>query len=395
MRRLAARFQHDIKATITLYDNKNILLASNVKPPLPPLKSEQHARLMHENGILFHAVPKCITVGIIENNSLKAYGHFIIQGHRHPPPPLRHILAFPFMFFFLCLAVTSIVFARHLAKPITRLIKATQEFGNGNLEARVNLKRRDEFGDLARSFDEMANKINLLLKAQKELLANIAHELRTPLARIHVALDIVDLEKSSNEEKEEIADIVEDLKELEKLVDEIILMARLDLEENKMNGLAQPLHIMSVNPRSIIEPVIERFRKNESGHRLKVIMEEKLSTIEADCVLLRRVINNLLDNARKYSDAASTITLKLYEDSNNLICEVIDEGMGIDEEHLDHVFKPFFRIDSSRTRATGGVGLGLTLSQRIIEAHGGSISINSKKGHGTVVQFSIPIAVAT
>ena len=124
--------------------------------------------------------------------------------------------------------------------------------------------------------------------------------------------------------------------------------------------------------------------------RLELEVATDLPSIERDAGLLRRVIDNLVDNARKYSDPASPVTLRLARDGDGVSLQVIDRGMGIDSADLPHIFTPFFRTDRSRTRKTGGVGLGLTLVRRIVTAHGGKVEVESQVGQGTKVSVTLP-----
>jgi signal transduction histidine kinase len=126
------------------------------------------------------------------------------------------------------------------------------------------------------------------------------------------------------------------------------------------------------------------------GEPLVLDLEPDLPPIEGDGALLRRVLDNLIDNARKYSDPESPITLRMRRDGDGILIAVIDRGMGIDAADLPHIFTPFFRADRSRTRKTGGVGLGLTLVRRIVTAHGGSVDVKSTVGQGTEMYVKLP-----
>jgi two-component system, OmpR family, sensor kinase len=228
-----------------------------------------------------------------------------------------------------------------------------------------------------------------LLRSQKELLANVSHELRTPLSRIRVALDIA-AEDASELDRQQWSDSVHDLEELEQLIADVLMATRLDLEPQQHSQAALPLRFEPVDPKSFLRAIANRFRRMHQSHRLTLSGEGPLPAITADPRLLRRVIENIIDNARKYSSPGSNIAVRAHHDTAGLVVEISDPGIGIAEADIENVFKPFFRADRSRTRSTGGVGLGLTLSQRIIEAHGGSIRISSSINSGTTVTFSVP-----
>ena len=139
----------------------------------------------------------------------------------------------------------------------------------------------------------------------------------------------------------------------------------------------------------------ERFRAAHPGRTLDVSLEEALPEVDADPALLRRVLDNLLDNAGKYSDAGQPIGLRARQRDGALEVEVRDRGIGVDPADMARLFTPFFRTDRSRARGTGGVGLGLALAKRVVEAHGGRIGAESAPGEGTCVRFSVPRAAAS
>jgi len=384
MRKEADQIRKEGNARITLYDIGGRLIVSNVSPPIPPLPPDQLKRLRSESEFS-NGMPPTEVVGIRGSAGISAYGLIMI------PPPFEGSgnVVLPIVLVLLGIAVASIVLSRSLVKPITRLSRTAEAFGSGNLGARVQMNRRDAFGELGAAFDEMADRIAVLIQSQKELMANVSHELRTPLARIRVALDIADL-GDSEQAGAQLTEIAEDMGELERLVNDILMAARLDLENGQIDRVNPPMRMKSVDPQSIIAAASDRFRKNHPGHRLEIAIVPPLPVIEADPMLLRRVIDNLLDNAGKYSDAESVVQVRAQGNDGKLAIEIEDQGIGIDEADLPNVFKPFFRTDPSRARTTGGVGLGLPLSRRIVESHGGTITLESRKGEGTIVRFSVP-----
>lgn len=385
MSREAARFRDELGVEITLHAVEGKVLVSNVDPPSQPLPRDLLRRLERGESTVVHGAPRRVVVGIRERGSLMGYGEVVHALLLREWP----LMALPFAAFLVALVVTSVLFARHMSRPITLLARTTRAFGAGDLEARVSLDRGDELGELARAFNEMADRINLLLGAQKELMAGISHELRTPLARIRVALDIADLEHSEGE-RPELAEIARDLVEIEQIVNNIFMTARLDLQNGKGSLASLPLRRVSVDARSMLEEAAQRFRQDHSTRSLHLALADELPAIQADRVLLRRVVGNLLDNAAKYSEEGEAITLRARGVVEGLVVEVEDQGMGIARSQIGDVFKPFFRADASRARATGGVGLGLALARRIVEAHGGTIAIESVEGQGTLVRFSVP-----
>jgi signal transduction histidine kinase len=289
------------------------------------------------------------------------------------------------------LALASVPFARSISAPIERLTDATRALGEGDLSVRANVRARGEVGALARAFDEMAARLEALVRTEKELLANVSHEIRTPLARIRVALELAaegDLDKA----RRYLGEIGADLDELDRLVEDVLVAARLDLASSEVRaGGAWPIRREPVDLAAVAHEAAERFRAAHSGRVLELSAPEGLPALEGDAALLRRLLANLLDNAAKYSDAPAPVTLAVSAADGAVILEVRDRGIGVDPEDLPRLFTPFFRTDRSRARGTGGVGLGLALARRIAEAHGGRIEAESAPGQGTTVRVRLPM----
>ncbi|MDQ2642507.1 MAG: HAMP domain-containing histidine kinase [Myxococcota bacterium] len=292
------------------------------------------------------------------------------------------------------LALISIPVARSLARPVEDLAALTRAFGSGDLSRRSNSDRRDEIGDLERAFDEMADRIGTLRRSEKELLANVSHELRTPLARIRLALELV--RDGAERAESYFTDIEDDLAELEQLLDGILTAARLDLARGDGGDTLPPLKREPVEGRKLIGAAEARFRIRHPERKLSTSLPDSLPNVSADLAMLRRVLDNLLDNAVKFSEPEDIIELEGASDSAGaLVLRVRDCGMGIATEDLARIFEPFFRGDRSRTRSTGGVGLGLAIAKRIVEAHGGNIAVESDPSRGTCFTVSIPTSPAS
>ncbi len=285
---------------------------------------------------------------------------------------------------FAILVIGALITARWILRPIDRLTSTAHKLGSGDLSARSKLDRSDEIGVLGNRIDEMADRIEALLVTEKELLANVAHELRTPLTRIGVALDLAG-EGDSEAARAALSEIAVDVTELEAIVDDILTAMRAEVAGTL------PLRKAVVEPRSIAEAAEARMRARHAERPLVVTVADKLPAIDADPVLFRRVVDNLLENAHKYSpDQRAPIELSISRDGDRVSFVVKDKGIGISAEDLPRVFTPFFRGDRSRSRETGGVGLGLTLAKRIVEAHRGTIDVASEVGSGTTVRVRVP-----
>jgi len=294
---------------------------------------------------------------------------------------------------FVILVFGAIVTARWIVRPIDRLSRTARALGAGDLQARSRLDRSDEIGELGHRFDEMADRIEGLLVSEKELLANVAHELRTPLSRIGVALDLA-AEGDSEAARASLAEIAVDVGELEMIVDDILTAMRFEVAGGKGPTAQLPLRRSHITAASVAQAAAERMRARHPQRSVYVEIGEDLPMLHVDPMLLRRVLDNLLENAHKYTpDPGASIELAATRDGDRVVYDVRDKGVGISAEDLPRVFTAFFRGERSRSRETGGVGLGLTLAKRITEAHGGSIGVTSTLGVGTQVKVTVPGAV--
>lgn len=281
----------------------------------------------------------------------------------------------------VAVAIGAIPLVRSIVGPIERVAAATRAFGQGDFSVRAPAERQDEVGDLGTAFNEMAERLAQLMRAEKELMANVSHELRTPLARIRVVLE------SAQEDPERaqalLREIEYDLNDLERLVEDVMETMRLDIG-SAMSDPHLTVRAAKVDVADFLANSAQRFSKNHPARKLKVNVPEGLA-VRADERLLRRLIDNLLDNARKYSEDETPIAIYAAPDGESVRITVEDKGIGIDSADVEKVFLPFFRTDRSRSRKTGGVGLGLALAKRIIDAHNGKIVVESEPGKGTRV----------
>ncbi len=402
------------KLMVSLYDEDEKLLVSNVVPALraphlggklPPL--EQRADQNTPGGSmgpppesppLFSTPPRHFGGPRPRMGPPDTFGRFEMSGkeclliarfeHQKPSRLPMFLTALAGL---VVLGVGAFLTARWIARPLTRLSSMAISLGRGDLRARSELTRNDEVGDVARAFDDMAERIQRLLQTEKELLANVAHELRTPLSRIRVALEIAG-EGDADAVRASLAEIAVDLGELEALINDVLTAARFELTDGAPANAGFALHLQTLAPETIAQRSAELFRSRHPQRPFSCEIEPISGTIEADPVLLRRVIDNLLENAHKYSpEPESEISLSVSERRDRACFTVRDRGMGIPSEDLPRVFTAFFRGERSRSRGTGGVGLGLTLAKRIVEAHGGSIDVESEVGVGSTFRATLPL----
>ena len=369
---------------MTIYETSGKLLAHNGKAPLPPLAGAELEKLKAEQTIFGRGTGVVLSPPLPDGTL-----RYAVLKFRAPEFPVTLLLK-QLAVALLMLALVSIPLARSVTAPLARLSSLARRFGKGDLTARLHSKRRDEIGALARAFDDMADRIAALRRSEKELLANISHELRTPLARIRLALELVS-DGDSAKVSSYLSDIGEDLGELEQLLDDVMSTARSDLARDSAGDALPPLHFEPLSGSTVLEAAESRFHVRCPDRQLICDIPTDLPTLDADPSLLRRVLDNLLDNARKFSEEPVRLSGHGSVDAEHLVFEVQDRGIGISDEDQKRIFEPFFRSDPSRTRATGGVGLGLAVVKRIVEAHSGTIDVHSELGRGTRFVVTLPL----
>ncbi len=258
---------------------------------------------------------------------------------------------------------------RFLLRPLKVLDKAVVELSSGNLDHHIDVNRRDEFGDLIRSFNQMTTRVREMLKTREQLLLDVSHEMRSPLTRIKVALEF--LEDSPAKET-----IREDLEEIELMTAEL-------LESERLNSAYGGLHLQKINLTVLVEQIISA--NNVGKQRITFNSNLPSVILEGDPERLRTAFSNLLENALKYSDAEKEpVSVSIFSDRENIRLEIQDFGQGIPEQDIPFIFEPFYRVDKSRNKNTGGYGLGLSLTKKIIEAHDAVIEVQSKRNEGTL-----------
>ena len=378
------RFAH-LRGTVYGWDGA--VVASSSPEPLAPLDAGEREALARGGAVARGACePEHCQSAVALKGAAGSPGYLVVEREMHGPRPTA---AVPLALFLAGLGVAAAFLGSSIARPLDRLAAAARALGAGRLEARTGIRRRDELGTVARAFDEMADQVTGLLQSQTELVANVAHELRTPLARIRVALDLAH-DGDAAMARESLSEIAEDLAELERLVEDILASARMELAAHRAPTGAPPLHRARVAVGDLVASCAERLRHRHPQRQVEVEVASGVPDVEGDAVLLRRALDNLLDNARKYSPPHGVLRLRAAAQGGAVAIEVLDSGDGIAPEDLARLFTPFFRADRSRTRATGGVGLGLTLARRIVEAHGGTLAADSTVGVGTTMTVTLP-----
>lgn len=282
----------------------------------------------------------------------------------------------------------SLLLLRRIARPLLELARAARRFGRGELEARVPVAGPREVAELAVEFNRMAEELERARRRQRALVADVAHELRTPLTVIRGYVEAM-RDGMADPDPATVAVLHEETVQLQKLVEDLQDLAQADAAELRLQR--EPVDLPE-----LLETVARGFalQAEQKGVRLEVDRDGRLPAVAADRRRLGQVVHNLVANALRYTPPGGRVALAAGLEDGHLRVTVADNGPGIAAEHLPYVFDRFYRVDPSRTRETGGSGLGLTIARRLVEAHGGEIGVDSSPGAGSRFWFTLPLQPA-
>ncbi len=294
-----------------------------------------------------------------------------LRPHRSPEATLAWLL--------LLAAVAGIgayPVVRRLTRRLERLQHGVEELGRGDLRTRVLVEGKDEVAQLATSFNTAAGRIEQLLLSHRALLANASHELRSPLARVRMAIEMLSGDASAQQKQALQRELRLDIAELDALIDEILLASRLDAQSAE-DVPSAPFE--TVDLTALVAEEAARFDADVTGGALSVL---------GDARLLRRLARNLLENASRYG-GAQTIEVELHLAGDQVELNVSDRGPGVPDEERERIFEPFYRARGAAESA-GGVGLGLALVRLIAQRHGGSVVCLPRAGGGSQFRVTLP-----
>jgi signal transduction histidine kinase len=291
--------------------------------------------------------------------------------------PPRPQLTTPIIAVLAVIVLAGCYFAvRWLVKPIRWIKAGAARIGQGDFDHRIPATRKDDLGDLAADINKMAEHVREMLEAKRQLLLAISHELRSPLTRAKVALEFLDDESVKS-------NLMQDIKEMERLIADL-------LESERLNTRHSKLQLGEVNLGELVSGVLASDFSADAS-RISLRLPEAPLVLQADATRLRLLVKNLVENALRYTPAdGMPVEVSLSATADMAEIHVCDHGRGMSAHDLARVTEPFYRADPARSRATGGLGLGLHLCRRIAEAHGGALFITSEIGCGTQVFVRIP-----
>lgn len=335
---------------------------------------------------LYHSSEANVLAASTDTNQ----GHYVLIAELVPPKLSERVpgdILWTLKLGTILSALICFLIAHYLSKPIERLRDATHELARGNLDIRAgeNLgNRRDEIADLVRDFDSMAGELRTLIQSERSLLTGVSHELRSPIARIRLALTLA--RDAGDDERSEMLDRIEqDTIQLDSMLEQILTVARLESGQHKPR-----FERLSLN--EIVDDVLHDATFEAAATDATIAFQGASDIqVNGDAGLLRSAVENIVRNAIFYSGRGGKVEVRLGQADGAALVSVRDNGPGVPENVLPLLFKPFYRVDDSRGTTTGGMGLGLAIVRNAVLAHGGSVSAKNVAPHGLEVELRVPI----
>ncbi|MFK5925225.1 MAG: ATP-binding protein [Desulfuromusa sp.] len=290
----------------------------------------------------------------------------------------------------ILLAITAVVcflLARSLTSPIGRLRRATRKFAAGDLSVRIGdqVKGKNELSELARDFDDMAGKIEALVEVQKNLLRDISHELRSPLARLGIALELARQQESSTAQNKSLNRIELEAERMNTMIGQLLNLTRLE------SGVSdEPFQEFDL--RELLENLVADANYEAETRQCTVVYKAPDNGMYfGSRTLLDQALENVIRNAVKYTGDNSIISVELIRTVEQLTIQVADQGSGVPDEALVKLFEPFYRVAAARDRQSGGTGIGLAIAERAVKLHSGTISASNLSRGGLLIEITLPI----
>lgn len=292
----------------------------------------------------------------------------------------------------LVAVIVSVLISRRIVAPVQEMMAVSQRIAEGHYDERVNIPGKlqpsemDELANLAVSFNQMASKLDETEAMRRQLIGDVAHELRTPLSTIKASMEgFIDGVLSA--EVETYHQVYREADRMQRLVHDLQELSRVEAGAYELNR--RPLRVTE-----LVEAVQARLAHQfeEKGVQLEVDIQSGLPPFRVDEGRMEQVFINLVGNALQYTPPGGNVRIIAQYDKNEVTISIIDSGIGISKEHLPHIFTRFYRVDKSRSRAGGGSGIGLTIAKYIVEAHDGHIWAESPgTGKGSTFSFTLPV----
>lgn len=383
--------QHD-SASVTIYAGDGRMIARAAEPPfdIPERVSPETRESIDRQGWFFEVTyPRRILSPAVSVPARCEDGRRFIV--RCDYPITVHFLRIlpPWMIegvVLVSLLVCVLLLSRYLTRPLRRLTLAAREMAQGRFDRPITINTRDEVGELARAMSGMSKRIAGEIASRRALFADISHELRSPLARMMTDAEmLIERHMAPGEQQRHLQAICREIENLSQLIEDLTILAKNKYDGFDVNPAPHPLQDVVLQAVALFLPQME-----EKRIRLKQSIAEDPGFVMLDPKRIGQVMSNLVSNALRYTPDGGTLEVGIRLTGHMAEVWLRDSGEGIPEDKLPHIFDRFFRVDESRSRATGGSGLGLAIVRKFVEAHGGQVWAESSPGQGTCITFSLP-----
>ena len=280
-------------------------------------------------------------------------------------------------------AIISLVLTMNMTGPIRKLARGTRSLISGEFKTRVSINNKDELGKLSRDFNILAKTLDKNSESQKQWLADISHELRTPIAILKSELEAID-DGIREFDKETLQSLTHEVKRINNLVNDLYELTLADLG-------AMKYQMREMDIGSCLEDVVDSYRDRLESSEIELSKSiHSVSNFLGDSYRLEQLFSNLIENTLRYTDSPGKLNVQLIEEKNNVFITFSDSAPSVETEVIEKIFDRFFREELSRSREKGGAGLGLAICHEIVEAHSGQISASLSDLGGLSIQISLP-----
>jgi signal transduction histidine kinase len=363
-------------------DSENKILGTTYQPELPASDSqpqEQDAPFSPGHVLFLVGIGPIGTVYVFPMPPADVNSPQTLLG------PISGVVLWGGLVAIVAAIVISFFLSRQILAPIKALTKTANRLGKGDFSQRVTLKSKGEVGELAQAFNSMADNLQRAEKLRRNMVADVAHELRTPITNLSGYLEAIG-DGVVAPDAATISSLSEESASLSRLVDELQELSLAEAGELKLDRQTDDIARLIEQTAAVLQP-----QATAKGLSLVLNLPEKLPSVSIDTHRIRQVLNNLLKNAVAHTGQGGTITVTAWQEGSEIKFSVADTGEGIPPDDLPNIFERFYRVDKSRARATGGSGLGLTIAKRLVEAHGGRIEAASQPGKGSLFTVTLPL----
>lgn len=393
---MVKEYSNEIKSRIIIVDTNNIVQADSgdtfvgevfkhdeINSALKGMATSNIHNFKIMGRVMYVAVPVTVDKNVIGATLISASINSIYEEVQHIQNKII-IISIVSMLVNICI---SFLLMGLIFQPLDEFKRVINKASQGNLKEKINIETNDEFRDVADAFNMMILKLDQADTERKDFVANVSHELRTPLSSIKILSESLLSENEENIEiyREFLQDIDSEVDRLNNIISDLLSLTTLGKENIILNYRTTYINFLLEKIVLSMKPLAEK-----KSIKLTLILEEKVQ-MSIDQDKIQQAVINIIDNAIKYTQQNGLIEIKLYTLEQYAVIAIKDNGIGIPEDCIPHIFERFYRVDKARSRETGGTGLGLSISWQIVSLHKGIIEVDSQYGKGSTFYIKLPL----